>query len=84
MSTYMEYLFDEGYIDLSTITLTEENKEEGQSIAKRLGVRFVGWWDDLKKYIFNDDNVTESSFTADNFEEAEKKLKKIRLRFANA
>ena len=85
MSTYMEFMFDRGYIDISTIVLTEMSNSEGMSIAKKLGVRFLGIWKELgDKFIFNDDDVTESSFTAGSFQEAEKKLKALRSKFSMA
>lgn len=83
---HLEYLLENGYIDVTDInvTLNEENEDEGQRIAKELGVVFKGWWKELGKFIFNDDDVTESSFTAKDMAEAKKKLHAMRAKFGMA
>lgn len=56
----------------------------GEEIAKELGVRFAGRWEDLDTFLFNDDNHTDGSFSANSLEEAREKLKKMREAFAMA
>lgn len=80
-NSYLEYLFEHGYIPLSEIQLNEMSNDEGKSIANKLKVRFLGFWEELGKYIFNDDDVTQSSFTAGSMDEAIKKLQHLRVIF---
>lgn len=56
----------------------------GEDVAQKLGVRFVGEWEGLNEYLFNDDNITGGSFSAKTLEEAREKLTKMRERFAMA
>ena len=57
----------------------EELRSEGRSIAEKLGngVRYVAPWMDngnFRFHLFNDDAVTDTSFSAKTLEEAKKKL----------
>lgn len=82
MSSYLEYLIEKGCIDINTLPLNEaHDTAEGIRIAKTLGVRLNGWWDDLHKWLFTDDNVTQSSFAAKSMEEAKHKLKNLRASY---
>ncbi len=61
-------------------------EEEGKEIAKKLGngVRCLGPQMDgwkLVYHLFNDDTVTDSSFTGLSFEEASQNLINCRIRF---
>lgn len=84
MSSYLEYLVEKGYIDINTLPLNEAHDAEGIRIAKALGVRLNGWWTELGKWLFTDDNVTQSSFSAKSMKEAERKLKNLRTEFEKA
>jgi hypothetical protein len=84
MTLHLEYLLEKGYIDISTLTLTEKNNSEGIKIAKAIGVKFIGWWDELDSWLFMDNDVTETTFAAKNVEEAKNKLEKLRISFEKA
>lgn len=79
MKAYLEYLLEKGYIDISTLQLNENkiDNTEGLKIAKAIGVLFNGWWEELGKWTFTD-NITKSTFTAIDLEEAKRKLEKLR------
>jgi len=62
--------------------LPDDLKKEGQSIADRLGVLFNGWWEDLKEFAFTD-KKTRSTFAAKTYEDAKRKLEKMRQAFAD-
>ena len=81
MKPYMSYLLEQGAIPIDKLILTEGNSDEGKTIAKALGVTLRGWWDELNQWVFNDDEVTESSFTAKDMEEAKRKLANLRKAF---
>lgn len=73
---YLEYLLECNCIHINTINLIEQTNQEGLSIAKKLGIRFLGIWKEVEnKYVFNDDDGTGTSFLAGNMEEAKEKLK---------
>lgn len=80
---YQEYLFEHGMLYPNEIgsLISEESTEEGEKIAKAIGVRFVGFWKDIGKYLFNDDDETGTSFLAKDIEEARRKLKEKRKEF---
>lgn len=80
MKAYLEYLLEKGYIDISTLQLNENkiDNTEGLKIAKAIGVKFNGWWEELGKWTFTDDTITKSTFTALDLEEAKRKLKILR------
>jgi hypothetical protein len=80
---HIEYLFEHGLIGADKRQLNEDNSE-GMRIAKALGVRFLGFWAELGKYIFNDDDDTGTSFVAKDIDEARKKLQQKRKEFAVA
>lgn len=84
MKSHLEYLFEKGLIPMDQIILTEGKDDEGQKIAKTLGIRLAGWWEELSKYLFNDDEDTGTSFAAANLDEAKKKLAEVRAAFAKA
>jgi len=84
MNSYLEYLVEKGCIDINKLPLNEINNAEGIRIAKAIGVRLNGWWDELGKWLFTDDDVTKSSFSAKNIEEAIRKLKNLRVAFEKA
>ena len=71
---HLDFLFNRGVITVKDIQLNEENNAEGRMIAKKLGIRFLGFWADMGKYIFSDDDGTGTSFTAKDFKEAKDKL----------
>ena len=71
---HLEYLYEQGLI-VPELTFNEESDSEGKAIAKKLGIRFVGYWKELEKYLFNDDDGTGTSFAARDEDEAETKLK---------
>jgi hypothetical protein len=81
---YLEYLLEKGFVDIGKLPLTESSSDEGIRIAKALGVRLNGWWNELNKWLFTDDSVTKSTFAAKTLEEAKEKLKKMREAFKNA
>jgi len=81
---HLEYLFDRGLIEIGDLNLNEADNTEGQSIAKALGIRLVGYWEDAKSYLFNDDEETGTSFLAKDIDEARKKLKEKRKEFGLA
>lgn len=78
---YLEYLLEKGFVDISKLVLIESHSDEGARIAKTLGVRLNGWWKELRKWLFTDDEITKSSFAAKSMEEAKEKLEKMRKAF---
>jgi hypothetical protein len=84
MNSYLEYLVEKGCININTLPLNEAHDAEGIHIAKALGIRLNGWWDELHKWLFTDDSVTQSSFSAKSMEEAKHKLKNLRASFEKA
>jgi hypothetical protein len=63
--------------------LSDDLRKEGLNIANRLGVLFNGWWEDLKEFAFTD-KQTESTFAAKTYEDAKRKLERMRQAFADA
>jgi hypothetical protein len=66
--------------------LKERIEAEGKNIAKQLGngVRYVGIQllnDEFQSHWFNDDRVTNTSFLAKTFTEAQERLFEIRRQF---
>ena len=78
---YKEYLFDHGMSNPEVSIAEGTAAAEGESIAKTLGVRFIGYWDEISKFLFNDDNETGTSFAAKDLDEARQKLKQKRKEF---
>lgn len=69
-------------IDLESIMpfLTEKDNSVGELIAKKFGLIFNGWWEDIGKYTFTDPR-TSSTFLAIDIDEAKRKLEEMRKGF---
>lgn len=67
--------------------ITEEDEiapeilQQGKDIAKKLGVRFNGWWEDFKAFLFTDDKDTGSSFLGKDEQDARKNLADLKARY---
>lgn len=53
------------------------NLKPGEEIAKKLKVKFDGWWPEAKRWQFTDP-VTGNTFLGKDYDEAKKELKDVR------
>jgi hypothetical protein len=80
--SFVDFLLENHVLELDMIELRRD--EKGEDIAGKLDVEFIGWQPGLNKYLFKDSKGTGSSFTAKDFEEAELKLNRNRLKYKRA
>jgi len=71
-----ERFYERGWLKVDLINEGKEN-EIGKDIAKKLKLIFNGYWKEMDKLTFTDP-VSQNTFTAKDFQEAESKINKIR------
>jgi hypothetical protein len=77
-------VFKDHYLSEDLIMETDKHIENmGKDIAKKIGVKFDYWWDDLKAFAFTD-METKSSFVAKDLKTAKEKLSRMRREFERA
>lgn len=71
-----ERFYEKGWLKVDLIN--EGNDiNTGKDIAKKLKLIFNGYWEEMDKWTFTD-AVSQNTFTAKDFQEAEEKINKIR------
>jgi|WetSurMetagenome_2_1015567.scaffolds.fasta_scaffold536709_2 hypothetical protein len=79
--SFIDFLLESKMVDVEKLKLTKNDSEEAKKIAKMLGVKYDGYWEDINKYMFTDENNTGTSITAATYDELEFKLNKARKDF---